>query len=69
MSKVIGDDGARTMNTTKHSDTPTRGFTTAGGAKIDMAEKALLCRQLKPRWKDLVKENIPKRSDTKLATS
>ena len=59
---MIGDDGARTMNTTKHADTPTGGFTTAEGAKIAVSEKGL--QAAKAKLERLVKENIPKLSDT-----
>ena len=65
MSNVIG--GARTLNTTKHVDTPNGGFTTAGGAKIKVSEKAL--QAAKAKFEGLVKENIPKLSDTKPATN
>ena len=65
MSNVIG--GARTLNTTKHADTPNGGFTTAGGAKIKVSEKAL--QAAKAKFEGLVKENIPKLSDTKPATN
>ena len=59
---MIGDEGARTMNATKHADTPTGGFTTAGGAKIAVSEKAL--QAAKARLEGLLNENISKLSDT-----
>ena len=55
---MIGDDGARTLNTTKHANTPNGGFTRAGGAEIAVSENAL--QEAKAKLGKFVKENIPK---------